>query len=271
MNDATTLDVQAGDGIQVWKLRHAPVNAIGPVTLDALHDQLSVAIADESVAAVVLTSGLKVFSAGADATWMRQTAEEQGPEALLETFIATMDTFRALSLRIRRSPLLVIAALNGHTLAGGLELAAACDLRFAADNEQIKIGVPEMALFGQLPSGGGGVQFLARQMGQSRALDFILDAGPITPGRALQLGIVDRLYEPDELLGQTISYATVAAKRAGRRGISAAKRAVFTGAELSLPDGLEFDRAVHWDSVRRGDFAGTVDAFTARFAQEPGQ
>ena len=105
-------------------------------------------------AVVVLTSGLKVFSAGADATWMAGEVQRDGMDALVETFVRTMDRFRALSLRLRQSPLLVVAALNGHTLAGGLELAAACDLGFCADDERLRIGVPEMDLFGAMPSGG---------------------------------------------------------------------------------------------------------------------
>jgi enoyl-CoA hydratase/carnithine racemase len=147
-----------------------------------------------------------------------------------------------------------------------LELAASCDLRFAADVDKIKIGVPEMELFGNMPDGGGGVQFIARLMGPSRALAFILDAGPVTPRNAFDLGLVDRLCEPAGLVAEAEAYGRDVARRAGRDGVSTAKKAVFGGVELSLSDALDYDRALHWDKVRRGDFAGTVQDFVARFA-----
>jgi enoyl-CoA hydratase/carnithine racemase len=184
----------------------------------------------------------------------------------MEEFIVTMDRFRALCVRMRQSPVLVVAALNGHALAGGLELAAACDLRFAADTPGLQIGVPEMDLFGALPSGGGGVQYLARLMPPSRALDFVLDAKPVAPQRAFELGLVDRLYATEELVTQAEAFASAVAKKAGRTGAAAAKRAVLGGAELPLYEALELDRSVHWDAVRRGNFLAGVDAFVERFA-----
>lgn len=263
---AEHLQVRPCDGYQVWELSSGPVNALSPDMLTALDDALTRAVADDTVAAVVLTSGLSVFSAGADATWMRTVVGEVGPQGLLEQFVQTMDRFRELCIRLRRSPVLVLAALGGHTLAGGLELAAACDLRFAADSDRIRIGVPEMDLFGALPSGGGGVQFLARLMGTSAALDFILDAKPVDPARAHRLGLVDRLYPAEDLLASSEGFAADVARKAGRVGVNAAKRAVLDAAELPLLEALEVDRVVHWDAIRRGKFLEGVAAFTARFA-----
>jgi enoyl-CoA hydratase len=266
MTESSDLDVETRDGVQTWTMNFAPVNAIGPRSLAALHAQLTETIADESIVAVVLASGQRVFSAGADAKWMAEVAADRGPDALLEEFVRTMEGFRELSLRLRKSPVLVIAVLNGHTLAGGLELAAACDLRFCADDNEVRIGVPEMELFGQMPSGGGGVQFLARLMGPGRALQFILDAGPVTPARAYDLGLLDRLCRPSEVLGDAQAFAAKVARHTTRIGVAATKRAVFGGIELSLADALDLDRAVHWDSVRRGGFAETTSRFVDRFA-----
>lgn len=260
------LTVERGSVTRTWLMNFEPVNGIGPTMLEALNDAVSEAVADESVAAVVLASGLDVFSAGADAKWMKGVATSAGSDHLLELFISTMETFRDLALRLRNSPFLVIAAMNGHTLAGGLELAAACDLRFCVRSTTIKIGVPEMALFGQMPSGGGGAQFLARILGPSRALDLILDAGDITVDEAHRLGLVDRIVEPGQVLSFAQEYADRIAGNAGRVGVNAAKRSVFDGSAMSLTDGLQLDRAVHWDSVRRGRFAETVDAFVKKFA-----
>jgi enoyl-CoA hydratase/carnithine racemase len=261
-----SVDVRIEQGYRVWSLNAAPVNALAPELLADLESALDEAVADESTAVVVLTSGLKVFSAGADATWMAGVAQREGIDVLIDTFVGTMDRFRALSLRLRQSPLIVVAALNGHTLAGGLELAAACDLRFCADEERLRIGVPEMDLFGAMPSGGGGVQFLARLMRPSRALEFILEAKPVTPQRALDSGLVDRLYPAEQLLPATEQFAAEVAGKAGRIGVAALKRAVLGGVELPLYEALELDRALHWDAVRRGGFRKGVQGFVDKFA-----
>jgi enoyl-CoA hydratase len=265
MATESVIDVVPGDGIQTWVMQAAPVNAIGPEFLAALGAALDRALADESVSAVVLASGLRVFSAGADASWMAGVVSERGSAALLEEFNATMDSFRDACTRLRRAPLLVVGALAGHTLAGGLELAAACDLRFVADNERIKIGAPEMELFGAMPTGGGGVQFLARLMGPARALKFILDATPVPPREALRLGIVEAVLPPEDFLASVQAFATTAATRAGRVGLAASKRSILGGSELPLYEALEFDRSLHWDAMRRGNFLAGVDAFVAEF------
>jgi enoyl-CoA hydratase/carnithine racemase len=243
----------------------APVNAIDPAFLDALNAAFDAALADESVAAIVLTSGLRVFSAGADASWMGAIVREHGAEQLLEDFNRTMDRFRDLCIRIRRSNLLFVAALNGHTLAGGLELAAACDLRFASNHERVQIGASEMKLFGVMPSGGGGAQFIARLMGPARALEFILEAENCSPTRALELGLVERLYAPDELLPAAQEFSGRVAGRAGRIGINAAKRSILDAVALPVYEGLEVDRVVHWDSMRRGGFLPGVTAFVEQY------
>jgi enoyl-CoA hydratase len=260
-----SVEVRAGQGFQTWTMRFEPVNAISPAFLDALERNLEVALADESVSVVVLTSGLRVFSAGADASWIGTVVREHGPARLLEQFKVTMDRFRELCLRMRRCDLLFVAALNGHTLAGGLELAAACDLRFAADTERLQIGVPEMRLFGVLPSGGGGTQYLTRLAGPGRMLDFIREAEPCAPRRAVELGLVERVYPPADLIAQTEAFAAKIAATAGRVGVNAAKRGILDAATLPLYEALELDRTVHWDAMRRGGFLPGIDAFVERF------
>jgi enoyl-CoA hydratase/carnithine racemase len=252
--------------VRRWTMGLAPVNAINAEMLDAFEAALEAAEAEPAVAAVVLDSGLKVFSAGADATWMAQAVERIGLEGLLEDFNATMDRFRAVCLRLRRAPFLVVAALDGHALAGGLELAAACDLRFCADSEKLRLGVPEMDLFGCLPSGGGGAQFLARLLGPSRALEFILSAKPISPARAHEIGLVDRLCLAGQAGPEALEFAREVAGKAGRIGVSCAKQAIFGAGELPLSSALPLDGVLHWDTMRRGNFLAGVEAFARRYA-----
>lgn len=257
--------VSRGAGIETWRMQFAPVNALDPAMIGALAAELARASIDQGTSVIVLTSGLRIFSAGADASWMAGIVNSEGLPALLERFNAAMDSFRDLCVSIRRSPLLVIAAMNGHTLAGGLELAAACDLRFSSSHEKVQIGVPEMDLFGAMPTGGGGVQFLTRLMGPSRALQFILDAKPVDPRTAYSMGLIDRLVEPEALLAEAEEFATQVARKAGRVGVAAAKRSTLGGAELPLYEAVELDRSLHWDAMRRGNFLPGVEAFVTKF------
>jgi enoyl-CoA hydratase/carnithine racemase len=265
-----SLEITRDAGVETWTLGFPPVNALDPELLSALEGAIAALDDSEDTSVVVLTSALRVFSAGADAKWMATVVDSEGADALLARFKAAMDRFREICLRMRRSPVLFIAAVGGHALAGGLELAAACDLRFAADEPRIQIGASEMKLFGVLPSGGGGTQFITRLMGPSRALEFILRAEPCGPQDALRLGLVDRLFEPAALAGETHAFATAIAGKAGRIGINAAKRAILDGASLPLYEAIELDRSVHWDSMRRGGFLPGVTDFVARFGRRDG-
>ena len=241
-----------------------PVNAIDPDFIAALDTCMATLQDDDEVAVVVLTSGLRIFSAGADARWMARVVESEGLDVLLARFNATMDGFRSLAMRMRQSPVVFIAAIGGHALAGGLELAAACDIRFAADDDRIQLGAPEMKLFGALPSGGGGTQFLVRLLGPSRCLEFILRAEPCSPKDALAMGLVDRLFPAGTLGADTQAFANQVAT-AGRVGLNAAKRSILDGSTLPFYEAMELDRAVHWDAMRRGNFLSGVADFVARF------
>ena len=262
------LAVEDHGSVQMWRMQLAPVNAINAQLLDALEAALDAAGADDSVAAITLTSGLRVFSAGADATWMAAAAERLGPQGLLADFNRTMDRFRAMCGPAGSAPFLVIGALRGHALAGGLELAAACDLRFCSDNEQLKLGVPEMDLFGCLPSGGGGAQFLTRLLGQAKALEFMLSAKPVSPSQALAIGLVNQILPDGDVEAAALEFAADVAQKAGRIGVTCAKRAVFGAGELPLAVAMDVDSALHWDAMRRGNFLRGVEAFARQYASK---
>jgi enoyl-CoA hydratase/carnithine racemase len=261
----SVIEVESANGVEVWSLNAPPANPLGPELADAWEAQLAQTLADASVSAVVITSALKLFSAGADAKWVAEVFQSEGGDALLDQFQATLERFRSLWLEMRRSDVLFIAAVNGHAIAGGLELAAACDLRFAADNDKIQIGASEMKLFGVMPSGGGGVQYITRLMGPSRALHFLLEAENCSPKVAQSLGLVDRLTEPDSLIGDARAFAERVAGRAGRIGVNAAKRLTLDAATLDLESAIDVDRTVHWDSMRRGGFLRGVEDFIAQY------
>lgn len=263
MTELMTSEVEGG--VETWTMRNAPVNALNPEFAGEFESRLDQTLANDRVSVVVLTSGLKVFSAGADAKWIADWVKKHGAEGLVDEFKQTLDRFRELWHRMRQSDVLFAAAVNGHAIAGGLELAAACDVRFAADNDEIRIGASEMKLFGVMPSGGGGTQYISRLMGPSRALAFLLESEPCPPREALRLGLVDRLCAADALAGETAAFASRVSGRAGRVGVNAAKRLTLDAVSLPLDEALVFDAEVHWDSMRRGGFVPGVNAFVASF------
>ena len=132
-------------------------------------------------------------------------------------------------MQMRATPKVYLAAVNGHCMGGGLELALACDLRFAAD-APYQIGVPEVAL-GLIP-GEGGTQLLGRILGTSRALDLMITGRPLTPREAKDLGLLDFLVPPDKLWSEVREYAARIAK--GRRARSAHEDALTEGVGAPL-------------------------------------
>src|SRR5207248_11214617 len=107
-------------------------------------------------------------------------------------------------LRLEQTPKLVIAALNGHTVGGGLEIAMAADIRIAR-RDAGKIGLPEINL-GVLP-GTGGTQRLSRLVGKSKAIELMITGNTFTFEEALEYGIVNDIYEREGFMEQVLDYA----------------------------------------------------------------
>jgi enoyl-CoA hydratase len=190
------------------------LNALDLETLTALRDRLRELAKDVETRVVVLTgSGDRAFIAGADIKYMSGLGVDEakawgdlGHEAgrLLETM---------------KQP--TIAAVNGFALGGGCELALACDLRYASSNA--KLGQPEINL-GIIP-GWGGTQRLARATTLGFAKELILTGRTVDAEEALQRGLVNDVYEPDELLPEVMKVAiSLAAK--SPLALAAAKEAV---------------------------------------------
>ncbi len=143
-------------------------------------------------------------------------------------------------LRLEHTPKLVIAALNGHTVGGGLEIAMAADIRIARQDAG-KIGLPEVNL-GVLP-GTGGTQRLSRMVGKSRAIELIVTGNTFSFEEAKELGIVNDVYERENFMPNVMEYArqfcppNKASKAVGR-----IKRAIQTGWEIPLEAALALER-----------------------------
>ena len=150
-----------------------------------------------------------------------------------------------------------VAALNGSAQGGGCELALACDIRLMAEGPH-RMGQPEI-LFG-FPPGGGGTQRLARMVGTAKALRLCLDGGPVSPEDALEIGIVDELVAPGELLDRALSLA----RRLGARpkaGIAGVKRAINLGASLPVQAGLRLERAEFMAAITTDESERSMAAY----------
>jgi enoyl-CoA hydratase/carnithine racemase len=143
----------------------------------------------------------------------------------------------------------VVAAVNGHCLAGGLEVALACDLRIASENATF--GLPEVTR-GILP-GAGGTQRLPRLVGPARALDLILTGRRIDAQEALRIGLVNRVVPLGELRDQARAVANVIAGNAPL-AVRAAKAAVWRGLDLTLDEGLRLEQLLA-EPVRQSEDA----------------
>lgn len=247
---------QTDDGVAVLTLSHGKVNALCVELLDQLHE-LATGLAQHSPRAVVVTGGPKVFAAGADIT---EFAERGGaepfalspPDRVAEVggaFLRALNAVAAL-------PCPTIAAVAGVALGGGCELALACDFRVAGSNS--RFGQPEI-LLGIIP-GGGGTQRLARLVGPARAKDLVFTGRMVDAAEALEIGLVDRVVEPDHVVEAALAQATALAK-GPRHATALAKAAIDEGLEVTLAEGLEIEQRRFVQSFTTPDAAVGVRSF----------
>ena len=203
------------------------LNALSPALIGELTAALSQLDSDESIRAVVLTGGPKVFAAGAD---IGDMAEQGAVDQLLRD-----QTGRWAPLAGFKKPL--IAAVNGYALGGGCEVALMCDLIVAG--ETARFGQPEINL-GIIP-GAGGTQRWPRTAGKYVAMEAMLIGGPITAQRAYELGLVNKVV-PVEM---TIEVARRLARQVAEKpplAVRMAKEAVLKAFEAPLSEGLASER-----------------------------
>jgi enoyl-CoA hydratase/carnithine racemase len=243
--------IAARDGaVGTITLDHPPANTYDIHFMQDLDRAIEAHLADDTVKAVVLKSDLeKIFSAGADVREFRThtTAENMKMIRVAHTALR----------RIGTSSKVFIAAVNGHALGGGLELALACDLRFAAEGEY-RLGLPEVTL-GLLP-GNGGTQRLPRLIGRTKALDLMITGRTITPAEAKELGVVDRLFPPEELTAGAMTYATRIAAGA-TLAVGNIKRAVIDGVDLPMDEALALERDLIEKLYDSADGREGIEAF----------
>jgi enoyl-CoA hydratase len=233
------------DDVVVLRLDRKPANALSRELLEELAAAAR-ALTAEPPRAVVVTGGERIFAAGAD------IAEFGGPEEAA----VVGGHFRNALDQVAAIPRPVIAAVNGYALGGGCELALACDLRVAGDTA--KFGQPEI-LLGIIP-GGGGTQRLTRLVGPARAKDIILTGRQVAADEALRIGLVDRVVPASETLDAALAWAGELA-RGPSVALALAKRAIDSGLDSSLSDGLDLEHDYFTEVFRTDDAKAGVASF----------
>ena len=261
-SERTLVHYTATDGVAVIELINPPANTYNYAMMRQLDEAILQARFDEHVHVIVIRgAGKKFFCAGADIAMLNEVT----PTFKYYFCLHANETL----LRLEQTPKLVIAALDGHTVGGGLEIALACDIRIAR-RDLGKVGLPEVTL-GVLP-GTGGTQRMARALPKNKAIELMAEGKLISFEEAQELGLINYIYEPENYWEEVMNYARQfcppnrASKTVGR-----IKRCVQSGAEVAISEGLAIERELQqlcfqsedakegiaaYNEKRKGSFSG---------------
>jgi enoyl-CoA hydratase len=229
--------------------RESKLNALNKATLAELHTAIYDAFNNEKVGGIIITgAGQKAFVAGADISEFAAFDSVKGEE-LART------GHKQVFNQIENGKKPVIAAINGFALGGGLELALACHIRIAADTA--KMGLPETSL-GLIP-GYGGTQRLTALVGKGKAMEMILTADMVTAAESLQIGLVNHVVSPDDLLTKAEEIMNRILSRSPL-AVEQAIKAVNASAQTGV-DGYETEITGFAKCFDTGDFKEGISAF----------
>jgi enoyl-CoA hydratase/carnithine racemase len=254
----TLVDYVTEKGVAVLTLNDPPVNAYTYEMLKELDACILEARFDADVHVIVVTGhGDKHFCAGANINMLR----ESDPTFKYYFCLHANETLN----RLEHTPKLCIAALNGHTMGGGLEIALACDLRVARSGNY-QIGLPEVNL-GVLP-GTGGTQRLPRLIGKGRAMEMMVEGAGITFDQAQQIGLVNKVWHtetPEAFSRKVMDYAhEFCPPNKASLAVGRMKRAVQSGGEMALEQGLALERELQAELFASQDSKEGLIAFGSK-------
>jgi enoyl-CoA hydratase/carnithine racemase len=239
-------------GVAVLELHEPPANCYSYDLMRELDEAILRARFDDAVHVLVLRgAGDKFFCAGADIGMLRDVT----PQFKYYFCLHANETLN----RLEQTPKLVIAALNGHCVGGGFEVAMAADIRLAARGAG-KLGLPEVHL-GVLP-GTGGTQRLARLVGKARAIELMALGRTMSFEEGLELGLVHHVYARETFWNDVLAYAHqfVPPGRAAK-AVGAIKRAVHTGLEVGFEQGLALERELQQQLFQSEDASEGLRAY----------
>jgi enoyl-CoA hydratase/carnithine racemase len=229
----TLINYRTEDGVAVLEMNDPPANTYTYEMNRQLDDAILKARMDNDVHVIVLTgAGDKFFSAGANIKMLASV----DPTFKYYFCLHANETL----LRLEHTPKLVVAALNGHTVGGGLEIAMAADIRIARKDAG-KIGLPEVNL-GVLP-GTGGTQRLSRLVGKSKAIQLMVTGNTFSFEEALDMGIINDIFDRENFMENVMDYARqFCPPNKAAKAVGHIKRSVQTGWELPMESALAVER-----------------------------
>jgi enoyl-CoA hydratase/carnithine racemase len=240
------------EGVAVLELAFPPANCYSFEMMKELDAAVLDARFDPDVHVLVLTgAGEKFFCAGADIGMLQQA----DPAFKYNFCLHANETLN----RLEQTPKLTIAALNGHCVGGGLEIALACDLRVARRGAG-KIGLPEVDL-GVLP-GTGGTQRLCRVVGKSRAIELMATGRRMEVEEALGLGLVNQIFEADRFPERVFEYARqFCPPHRASKAVGLIKRSVQSGYETGFHEALALERELQQQLFQSEDAKEGLSAY----------
>ena len=264
--EATTktrlVDYRVRNGIAVLEFNDPPANTYTYEMMRDLDDAILMARFDENVHVIVIRgAGEKFFCAGANINMLKTV----NPTFKYYFCLHANETLN----RLEQTPKLVIAALNGHTVGGGLEIAMAADLRIARKGAG-KIGLPEVTL-GVLP-GTGGTQRLARLVNKSKAIELMVTGDLFTFEQGQEMGIINKIVDAPNVtafMDEVQKYAeSFCPPNRASKAVGRIKRAVQTGAELPFEPALALERELQQQLFQSEDAKEGLSAYVEK--RKPG-
>jgi enoyl-CoA hydratase len=243
------------EGVAIFTLTDPPANTYTHEMMETLDQHILAARMDDNVQVIVITgSGEKFFCAGANI----QMLADVTPTFKYYFCLHANETLS----RLEQTPKLVIAAINGHCVGGGLEVAMAADIRIARKGAG-KMGLPEVSL-GVLP-GTGGTQRLVRMVGKSKAIELMVSGELFDFERGHQLGIINDVYEAENagtFLEKVLTYAKqFTSPNRAAHAVGRIKRSVQTGAEIPFESALALERELQQQLFQSEDAKEGIDAY----------
>jgi enoyl-CoA hydratase len=251
----TLVRYRVEDGLAIIELDDPPANTYTHEMMRQLDEAIIQARFDDDVHVLVLRgAGEKFFSAGANIAYLNSITPRY-------KYFFCLHANETLN-RLEHTPKLTIAALNGHTVGGGLEIAMACDIRLAKENAG-KIGLPEVSL-GVLP-GTGGTQRLARLVGKSKAIEMMVKGETYQMDTAKEMGMVNEIFPAKTFWEQVLLYARqFCPPHKASKAVGLIKRSVQSGAEVPFESGLAIERELQQQLFQSDDAKEGIAAYTEK-------